>query len=213
MRRIFTTLIIVLGFYSLSSAQGFYGPSSATPQKGSVEFGFNIGLNSAYVQDANSNQHTDGVAGLNVGVSAETYFSDQWGLKLKVIYDQKGWANGYLDFGDVEEDGVVYKLNYITVPLMADWHFGRSKNWYLDFGPYVGFLTSANAGGYDVKSAFNTVVGGISLGLGVKIPISNKAKFFIEYEGQGGVSNVFQETSDGSNVQNVRGSLNIGVNF
>jgi hypothetical protein len=205
MRKLFTTLVIVLGFYGLASAQA---------QKGNVEFGVNVGLNNSYVQDSNSEQHTDGVAGLNVGVSADDYFSDRWSLKVKVIYDQKGWGNGFVtDDSGNEIDGVNIKLNYITVPVMANWHFGHTRNWYLDFGPYVGFLTSANAAGYDVKSAFSSTDGGVCLGLGVKIPISDRAKFFVEYEGQGGVANVFNNSSDGSNFQNVRGSLNIGVNF
>lgn len=205
MRKIFTTIVIVLGFYSLTSAQ--------QKEKGNVEFGVNVGLNNAYVEDGNSNQHTDGVAGFNVGISADSYFSNRWSLKVKAIYDQKGWGNGYLDFGDAEEDGVSYKLNYITVPVMANWHFGRTRNWYLDFGPYVGFLTSAKAGGYDVKSAFNTVDGGLSVGIGIKIPVNENTKFFIEYEGQGGAANIFNDTGDGSSIQNVRGSLDIGFNF
>src|ERR1700744_4075931 len=142
MIKIFTTLVIVLGFYGLASAQ----------QKNNVEFGFNVGLNSAYVEDGNSNMHTNEIAAFNLGVSADAYFSDRWSLKVKAIYDQKGWGDGYLTDGSGNEiDHIDYKLNYITVPVMANWHFTRSRNWYLDFGPYVGFLTSANAGGYDVK--------------------------------------------------------------
>jgi hypothetical protein len=205
MRKIFITLALMLGFYGLASAQA---------QKGNVEFGVNVGLNNSYVQDSNSDQHTDGVGGFNVGVSADDYFSDRWSLKVKVIYDQKGWGNGFVtDDSGNEIDGVNIRLNYITVPVMANWHFGRTRNWYLDFGPYVGFLTSANAAGYDVKGAFSSTDGGVCLGLGVKIPIADRTKFFIEYEGQGGVANVFNNSSDGSNFQNVRGSLNIGINF
>lgn len=204
MRKLFTTLVIVLGFYGLASAQ----------QKTNVEFGVNVGFNSSYVQDSNSSEHADGVSGFNAGISADAYFSDRWSLKVKAIYDQKGWGNGYVtDDSGNEIDHVSIKLNYITVPVMANWHFARTRNWYLDFGPYIGFLTSASAAGYDVKSAFNSVDGGISLGIGVKIPIADRTKFFIEYEGQGGVSNVFSSTTDGSNFQNVRGSLNIGINF
>ncbi len=204
MRKIFTTIVIVLAFYSLATAQ----------EKGTIEFGVNVGLNSSTVQNNNTTDQADYLAGFNLGVSADAYFSDRWSLKVKAIYDQKGWGNGFVtDNQGNEVDGVNIKLNYVTVPVMANWHFSRSRNWYLDFGPYVGFLTSASAAGYDVKSAVNSVDGGISLGIGVKIPIADKTKFFIEYEGQGGVSNVLKDSGDGSNFQNVRGSLNIGINF
>ena len=205
MRKIFTILAIVLGFYSLASAQ---------EQKGNIEFGVNIGLNNSYVQESGTSQHTNGVTGFNVGISADSYFSDRWSLKVKLIYDQKGWANGYLtDVNGNEIDNVDYKLNYITIPIMANWHFGHTRNWYLDFGPYIGILTSAKAAGYDVKSAFNTVDGGLAFGIGIKILISDRAKFFIEAEGQGGVSDVFSNNNNGPSLQNSCSSLNIGVNF
>ncbi|WP_233496696.1 outer membrane beta-barrel protein [Mucilaginibacter hurinus] len=46
----------------------------------------------------------------------------------------------------MDDNGVIthmatnYKLDYLTIPVMANWHFGRTKNWYLHFGPYVAFL-------------------------------------------------------------------------
>ena len=203
MKKILTTLIVVLAFYSLSHAQ----------EKGNVEFGVNIGFNDSYVTDGSSGYNSSAVVGFNAGVSADYYFSDRWSLKVKAIYDQKGWGEGYLaDDNGNEIDGFNFKVNYITVPVTASWHFARSRNWYLDFGPYIGFLTSAHADGYDVKNSFNSVDGGIALGIGVKFPISDKAKFFIEYNGQGSVSNV-GDSGDGSNLQDIRESINVGINF
>jgi hypothetical protein len=205
MKKNFTTLLIVLGFYGMASAQ---------MQKGDTEFGLEVGLNTAYVTESGTSQHTDAIAGLNAGVSGDFYFSDSWSLKIKALYDQKGWGNGFLtDNNGNEINGVDFKLNYITIPVMANWHFGRLRNWYLDFGPYVGILTSANAGGYDVKDSFNSTDVGLRLDIGVKFPISDKAKFFVEYGGAAGVTNIFKDTSDGSNITTATGSLNIGVNF
>src|ERR1700761_5824453 len=103
MTKFCTTLILVLGFCGLASAQ----------QVKKVEFGVDLGYNTGYVQDGNSGQQTDAVSGFNAGVSADTYFSDRWSLKVKVIYDQKGWGNGYLtDFDGNEIDHADFKLNY-----------------------------------------------------------------------------------------------------
>jgi len=202
MKKIFTTLFIVLGLYGVASAQ--------VKEKGDTEFGVTLGLNTSYVS-AYDGESTDATEGLNVGVAGDFYFSNRWSLKVKALYDQKGWGNGFItdDQGN-ELDGVDFKLNYITIPVLANWHFGMHRNWYLDFGPYVGILTSAKAGGYDVKDSFATTDVGFRVDLGVKFPISDRAKFFIEIGGQGGGTNVFK---DGSTVQNETSSLNVGVNF
>ena len=206
MKKIFTTLLILFGFYSLTFAQ----------QKGSVDFGVNVGYNGSYVTETNSNVSSDYVSGFNAGAYVDSYFSNSWSLKVKVNYDQKGWGNGFLDDGNGNSvTGVNFKLNYITIPVLANWHFGRTRNWYLNFGPYVGILTGAkeSTDDIDVKQVFNTTDFGLDLGIGVKIPLSNKAKLFFEYDGQGGVTNIFKDSEDGSSVQNVRTSINVGLNF
>jgi len=207
MKKILTTLLIVLGFYSLSYAQRF------SQQAGTTEFGLDVGYNSAYVIQSNSGYGSDFVSGFNVGLSADHYFTNDWSLKVKVIYDQKGWGDGYVTTPFYTYNNVNFKLDYITVPVMANWHFGRTRNWYLNFGPYIGFLTSAKETNddVDVKDSFHSTDGGLALGIGIKIPISPKAKFFIEYDGQGGVTNIFKD-SDGT-YENLRESFNIGINF
>ena len=204
MKKALITLLVLAGVYSAATAQTTKAP----------EFGVNIGLNQSTVQYSGTQENAAYKSGFNLGVSAEYYFSDRWGIKGKVIYDEKGWANGFLVLNDgTEIDGVDYHLNYITIPIMANWHFGRARNWYLDFGPYLGFLASANesSNSANVKPLFNSTDVGIAFGLGVKIPISDKAKLFFEYEGEGGFTNVFTQ-SDGT-YQNIRSSINIGLIF
>lgn len=185
--------------------------------KGDVEFGVNLGYNSSTV--SNNNLSADTGSGLNFGVAADYYFSSSWSLKTKLIYDQKGWNNGFIDNNtfDPADPAFVktdFNLNYITIPVMANWHFGRNKNWYLNFGPYVGFLVSANDTRFDtdLKDAFNTTDAGLAFGIGVKIPVSDKLKLSLEYDGQGGVVDVFKENTDDA-VLNSRGSFNVGLNF
>lgn len=203
MKKLFITSILALGLTNSSLAQG----------KGDVEFGINIGFNSSTVVVSNSIFQPDSGQGLNIGFAADYFFSDRWSIKGKLIYDQKGWDNGSFE----DENGYYitdYNLNYLTVPVMANWHFGSKRNWYLNFGPYVGFLMSAKetAGDVDVKEAFNTTDFGLALGIGVKIPVSDKLKISIEYDGQGGFSDVFKD-SNGYRIQNSRNSFNVGINF
>jgi len=207
MKKIFTTLFTLLGFLNLALAQ----------QKSNIEFGLGAGVGYSFIYQENNNSEIK--LALNAGAFADYYFSDSWSLKVKAMYDQKGWSDGNIYVTDEDNGnqatirGVDFRLNYITIPVTAEWHFGRTSNWYLNFGPYVGFLTSSTSSIYvpDLKDNYNTVDAGISFAVGVKIPISRHQKFFIESDGQSGVTNIFKY-SDQSN-QNLRQSINIGIDF
>lgn len=195
-------MIIALGLTTSISAQ----------KKGDVEFGFNIGYNSSTVSD--SQISADNGSGMNLAGSMDYYFSNTWSIKTKLIYDQKGWDNGFIEDVNGFEYTTDFNVNYLTVPVMANWHFGNNRNWFLEFGPYVGFLLNAEDSrfGTDVTDAFNTTDFGLALGIGVKIPLNNKLKLFFEYEGQGGLNDIFNQ-NDYSRVTNSRSSINVGLNF
>ncbi|MGX7668554.1 porin family protein [Flavobacterium pedocola] len=195
-----------------------FAVSVGAQTKGDVEFGVNLGFNSSSVSSQDDTSEYS--SGINFGGSIDYYFSDRWSIKGKLIYDQKGWDEGfiYIDSNDpmfpsgyYETD---YNLNYLTIPVMANWHFGKKRNWYLNFGPYVGFLMDAKETRFDldVKDAFNSTDAGLAFGIGVKIPLNDKLRLFIEYEGQAGLSDLFEYTEE-DNYTNSRGALNIGLNF
>ena len=185
--------------------------TSTAQNKGQVEFGVNLGVNTSTV--STNSVRADTGTGVNFGLSADYYFSTRWSIKTKLILDQKGWNNGFFE-DEFNSYTTNYNLNYLTVPVMANYHFGRTKNWYLHFGPYVGFLLTADesSGGVDVTEAFNTTDVGLSAGVGVKIPVSNKVKLSLEYEGQSGFLDIFKGM-DGPSVTNSRGAFNIGLHF
>ena len=208
MKRVLITSMAILGFIVTSSAQN----------KGKIEIGLNAGLNSSNASTGYDS--ADPSIGFNFGASADYYFSNRWSLKAKLIYDRKGWDNDLLRVSDQFDPVVRYastdiNLDYLTVPLMASWHFGNRKNWYLNFGPYIGFLMNAKETRFDsdIKESFNKVDGGLAFGLGVKIPVSDKFKVFIEYEGQGGMAELFKYNDYDDTIMNARSSLNVGINF
>lgn len=207
MKRALITAITVLGFVFTSSAQ----------DKGKLELGLHVGLNSSNISTGYDS--ADPSISFNLGASADYYFSDRWSLKAKFIYDRKGWDNDFILVSDQFDPVNRYartdiNLDYLTIPVMAGWHFGSKRNWYINFGPYIGFLMNAKDTTLDsdLKDSFNKVDGGIAFGIGVKIPVSNKIKFFIEYEGQGGISEVFKYNED-DQITNARSSFNVGINF
>jgi len=179
-------------------------PAFVIPGKGFMEYGVSIGLGAS-----NCSKQQNGDYGvLNAYLSAERYFSNRWGLKVDLTYDRKGWNGLY-------NNEYKFKLNYLTIPVMANWHFGRTRKWYLGFGPYIGFLLNHNMQEED----FNSIDGGLAFGIGVKLPINPRVKFFIEMDGQDGFANVISKNerpiySSGVSSSNIsRVSLNIGINF
>ena len=183
-------------------------------QKGSFELGLNIGYNGATVSSG-SNTNSNYRNGINVGISGDYFFSDRWSIKTKLSYDQKGWAKGYIQNLSTNQSFTTdYNIDYLTIPVMANWHFGKKRNWYLNFGPYVGFLLSAKETRFetDLKTMFQSVDAGLDLGIGVKIPLSTQTKLFFELDGQAGVMDINKYYQD-NKLLNSRSSINIGVVF
>jgi len=202
MRTLFA-FIFAFGAFGIAGAQG----------KGKLEMGINIGANFAYISDDYGDSDTR--VGFNGGISADYYFSDAWSMKAKLIYDQKGFDNGEIgDFDTGEFYPTDYHFNYLTVPVMASWHFAPKRNWYLHFGPYVGFLMNAEDSrfGVNVKDDFNSTDFGLAVGVGVKIPLNDKFRLFFEYDAQAGVTDIVKEPGF-SDTNNVRSAINVGINF
>ena len=187
--------------------------------KGNIEFGLMVGYNSSTVSTSdNFGDEPDTYSNFNAGASADFYFSDRWSIKVKGLYDGKGFSKAIVTLpeGDFVTD---VKLNYITVPVMANWHFGSKRNWYLNFGPYVGFLIAAKETRFniDLKENFKSTDAGLAFGIGVKIPVSDKLRIFFEFDGQGGFSNIlknkYEDDDYGAEVSTVRSAFNLGINF
>lgn len=190
-------------------ALGFFANAQ---DKGNIEFGFNTGFSMSTISDDDDFAETN--LTFNVGASADYYFSNRWSIKVKAVYDRKGWDKDFIPDANGNAIRTDINLDYLTIPVMANWHFGSKRNWYLNFGPYVGFLMSAKETTFDtdIKEAFNTTDAGLALGIGVKIPLNDKLKLFFEYDGQYGFGEVFKE-NDFDRVTNSRDAFNIGLNF
>lgn len=203
MKKLFTILLFTLCSFAAFSQQ-----------KGSFEFGFNVGYNIATVQSG-SLTNTEFRSGVNIGASGDYFFSDRWSLKAKLSYDQKGWNKGFITDLDKNQSAVTnYHFDYLTIPVMANWHFGKTRNWYLNFGPYAGVLLSAKETAFhkDLKDFSNGLDLGFAFGIGVKIPVADKIKIVLEADGQGGLTDILKN-NQGSSLRNSRTSLNAGVAF
>ena len=201
MKKLFTIFLVVA---SCSTA--------FSQQKGNFEYGFNVGLNVSGVT-VGTNYTSDSKIGFNVGAFGDYFFSDRWSIKAKLNFDQKGWNGGYFSNNNVGSL-TNYRYDYLTVPVMANWHFGRKRNWYLNFGPYVGFLIDAKETNLDIdlKDLSESIDAGLALGIGVKIPVTDKIKILLEVDSQSGLADIIKNNQGGSTTNN-RSSLNAGFVF
>ena len=175
--------------------------------QGEFEIGVGIGVNFAsfFGDDADlvgANTRTSFLA----GVTGEYFFNDRWGIKSGLIFDSKGSEfNG----------GGEARLNYLFIPIYANWHFGRNRGWYLNFGPHVDFLLSAeNEDDEDVSDVISSTDVGLGVGIGYKFRLSDSIKLFIEYQAAGGFIPVIDTgDSDDPDFTNTRGGFKVGILF
>lgn len=169
--------------------------------KGDIELGIGGGISLATFYGGASDSY-DFIGSSMGGVTAEYYIDNQWSIKSGLIYDSKG--------GKKESSNNEITLDYLFVPLYANWHFGNNRDWYLNFGPYLDVLLDAQDEGVDIDDDVESIDLGFGVGIGHKFEISDNASIFIEYQGAGGFLEVFEDERD---LFNVRSGVNAGIIF
>lgn len=143
---------------------------TASAQK--VKFGPKVGLNISNL-NGNDDFKTDSRASFFVGGMAELMLSDKFALQPELLYSSQGAkAEGE---GALGEAVYTTKLDYLNIPVMAKYFV--IDNLALEFGPQVGFLTSAtrsleasagvvsvSANEVDIKDDVNSIDFGLNLG-------------------------------------------------
>ena len=204
MKRIFTLLMALPLFINAQENM-----KNNAMSKGDFEIGVGGGVSLSTFHGSDADGFKARSAS-QVGVTGEYYFNDRWSLKSGFILDSKG---------AIEEDNnnatTETQLDYLFVPVYANWHFGANRNWYFNVGPYFAILLDAEAQDAQLKDIDDEIESfdfGLGLGLGRKFKISNNASIFFEYQGALGFLEVLDTQID-DNTLNFRSALNAGVIF
>ncbi len=184
--------------FSVINAQSDKGDLTIAPQIG-------LNLSTYYTSEVDFNVKTSFAAGAIV----EYYFSDRWSLRSGLLYDPMGAED---DLGNID------KLNYLTLPVNANWHFGSNRNWYLNFGLGAAFLLNAEgelADGttVDITDAIPGLDIGLMLGIGYKFDIGENLQLVLDYQGYGGFVNLDESDSLPFSITNSRSAFNAGLIF
>ena len=183
---------------SVMAVFAFAFSNAQSREKGAIEIAPQIGYaNSDLYGD--SDIESDALTSITYGVGADYFFNDRWSLHSGLLLQTMGAVDG------IDQE---LKLQYLTIPVNANWHFGSTRKWNLNFGPSVGFLTSAKVDSEDVKDAVNSTQIGLNIGIGYKIEVSPKFSILIDYQSVSGLSKAFKEDSS---AKNAFGSFNVGA--
>lgn len=170
--------------------------------KGDAELTPIIGYASSnYYGEENLNNST--LSSVNLGVNVDYFFNDRWSLRSGLLYQTMGSeiTSFYTE-----------KLGYLTIPVNANWHFGSTRKWNLNFGPSLGFLMAADAEdrnvSRDIKDLANGFQLGLAYGIGYKIEVNEKFSILIDYQGMAGLTDVPKEA--GFTIKNAYSSFNLG---
>jgi hypothetical protein len=186
-------------------------------EKGTIEITPKIGTSNFY--ENNEDDATKYNSGVEFGATVDYYFNNRWSLRSGLIADKMGgkYKISFADYDPiVNGDTTIYfedKLNYLSIPINANWHFGSTRKWNLNFGLSPSFLTSANIviNGKESKIPSSDIESfqlGLTYGIGYKIEINKKFGILIDTQFFNGLTNI--NKSSEARIVNAGYSLNVG---
>ena len=201
MKKILLTVLCIAGFAFTTDAQNDKGDFTLAPQ---------LGLNLSNYR-SNVDLNNDLRVAMVVGVTGGYYFSDRWSFRTGLLYDAKGT--------DVENN--IDKLNYLSIPLQANFHFGDNRNWYVNFGPSLNVLLSAkgelsDGSEIDLKDQVSSLDIGLGYGIGYKFDVSENTELFFQAQSFYGLSRINENNNDfGQDVKlfNISTAISAGLIF
>ena len=193
-----TKKILLLGLFSSFSM------FSQIREKGAIEVSPFVGyISSNFYGDVGIvNYGTDNVY---FGANVDYFFNNRWSIRSGLEYQGMGNEGGWFFF----ENNNIQKLNFIGLPIHANWHFGSTRKWYLNFGPTLNFLTSAKLNNVVNTSIINQVQVGLGYGIGYKFFINEKISIAIDHQEYIGFSNNIKSSPNNSFVGNYFGTLSV----
>lgn len=179
-------------------------------QNNSIEFGVEGGgslislRGDGFVVDKNVND-----VGFATGFSFLYHFNDHFSLKTNMFYERKGNEINYFyhelpfDKQDIyikEKFENKYQLDYLTLPVLARYSFGKQKNFFVNAGGYVGYLLKSTLINNELPKvgrvekdntrSFSRLDFGITAGIGGQINLKDNLKLSIELRNSLGLQNI-----------------------
>ena len=193
MKKVILTIAVVLTA-TIANAQ--------LREEGAIELAPQIGYSSSNYFGGDAGSLNNPVTGVALGITGDYFFNNRWSIRSGILFQKMG----------TEVAGFEDNLSYVTIPVNANWHFGSTRKWYLNFGPSVGILTAAkNENGDSIKDFFNTTQIGLNFGIGYKLEVAKNFSVLIDYQGVSGLTDIIKDSE--FSTRNNFGSFNVGGVF
>jgi len=155
------------------------------------------------------------------GVDADFYFNNRWSIKIGAQYQRLGARiNTSIGPYSLPNGRDVYakeKITNLAVPLHASYHFGKKRNWYINFGPTLTYtvayaMDNENVNVNDLSRRFD---GGLGVGVGYKFIINERFSIAIDHQQYVSIPRftTFYDTThysyDGNSSLNVKAVMNL----
>lgn len=193
--------------FSIVALVSFGIANAQNKEKRTIEITPKIGY-SSFIEN-NDNNFNNRNTGIDLGVTGDYYFNRSWSLRSGLIFDKMGGQNISGNHTHIFED----KLNYLSIPLNTNWHFGSTRKWNLNLGLSPSILISAKYIEYGVtnnisKDLIKSFQLGLTYGIGYKFEITKKFGVLIDTQFFKGLTNVSKTPN--FNYTNSGYSFNLG---
>jgi len=156
-----TIIILTILLSSLSYAQN------------DIKFGINGGATFSSIRGNEAADESKSSLDFLIGVTVDYPINEKLSIKTNLNYERKS-VN--VESFSVENVNIRSTYSYITLPVLLKYNF---DSFYINGGPFVGFLINANSksddGGPDFEftDLNRNIDAGVSLGIGKRIDLSN----------------------------------------
>ena len=201
-----------------------------------LSIGIKDGLSRSDIKFQNNNYRSNSLkGGRNYGLMLNYQITNFLSIQSELYHSDKGFEFYRHTSYTVGSLNGNYKMSYTTIPLSVNLEIGKSFKFYGYGGLYISFLNStenqitlvSNAIfglhhdlSYDPTSEFYSSEKGALFGLGVRMPLCNKVKFFVDTRYETGLTKASRDDieygdyhiiSDFTDVYNRSVSVNWGI--
>nr|WP_137401502.1 porin family protein [Echinicola rosea] len=133
------------------------------------------------------------------GIAIEHYFKNHAGVELDIQY----LTTGYVEYNEDETLSNETELDYLKIPFLSNFYFGRSGRFHIKMGPHFGYLLNAT----DVRREFESKNPDLPILPTYGQPGDDPKKFMYGLTAGAGISKVFGKSTI---VAEVRASYELG---
>ena len=164
------------------------------------------------------------IIGFSGGFFLQYNFPKTFSLRTNIDFEKKGTIDK-VTLSDVSGNSVNtsfhFNFDYLVMPVLFRATFGKKINYFINAGPYVGYLINqtfkynylnkTNITNY--TNSYNRFDAGITTGLGISIPVKEKILISCEIRNNIGLSNLVKDPTDSYPNKIKTNSTNLLIGF